>query len=38
MIGADRAGDHVDVFIGFNVQGAGGTQPVIKLLMADVSC
>jgi Flp pilus assembly protein CpaB len=36
MIGEIAAGDHVDVFIGFNVQGAGGTQPVIKLLMADV--
>ena len=36
MIGQIGAGDHVDVFIGFSVQGAGGTQPVIKLLMADV--
>jgi pilus assembly protein CpaB len=36
MIGEISAGDHVDVFIGFNVQGAGGTQPTIKLLMADV--
>jgi pilus assembly protein CpaB len=36
MIGQITAGDHVDIFIGFNVQGAGGTQPVIKLLMADV--
>ena len=36
MIGQIAAGDHVDVLIGFNVQGAGGTQPVIKLLMADV--
>jgi Flp pilus assembly protein CpaB len=36
MIGQIGDGDHVDVFIGFNVQGAGGTQPVIKLLMADV--
>jgi len=36
MIGQISAGDHVDIFIGFNVQGAGGTQPVIKLLMADV--
>jgi hypothetical protein len=26
----------VDIFIGFALQGAGGTQPVIKLLMADV--
>jgi pilus assembly protein CpaB len=36
MIGQVAAGDHVDVLIGFNVQGAGGTQPVIKLLMPDV--
>jgi Flp pilus assembly protein CpaB len=36
MIGQISAGDHVDIFIGFSVQGAGGTQPVIKLLMADV--
>ena len=36
MIGQITAGDHVDIFIGFSVQGAGGTQPVIKLLMADV--
>ena len=36
MIGQITAGDHVDIFIGFAVQGAGGTQPVIKLLMADV--
>jgi pilus assembly protein CpaB len=36
MIGQIGTGDHVDIFIGFNVQGAGGTQPVIKLLMADV--
>ena len=36
MIGQIAAGDHIDVLIGFNVQGAGGTQPVIKLLMADV--
>jgi Flp pilus assembly protein CpaB len=36
MIGQISAGDHVDIFIGFNLQGAGGTQPVIKLLMADV--
>jgi Flp pilus assembly protein CpaB len=36
MIGQISAGDHVDIFIGFNVAGAGGNQPVIKLLMADV--
>jgi Flp pilus assembly protein CpaB len=36
MIGQITAGDHVDIFIGFAVQGAGGTQPIIKLLMTDV--
>jgi pilus assembly protein CpaB len=36
MLGQISAGDHVDIFIGFALQGAGGTQPVIKLLMADV--
>ena len=36
MIGQIGAGDHVDIFMGFALQGAGGTQPVIKLLMADV--
>jgi Flp pilus assembly protein CpaB len=36
MIGAISAGDHVDIFIGFTLAGAGGNQPVIKLLMADV--
>lgn len=36
MIGQISAGDHVDIFMGFALQGAGGTQPVIKLLMADV--
>jgi Flp pilus assembly protein CpaB len=36
MLGQISAGDHVDIFIGFVLQGAGGAQPVIKLLMADV--
>jgi pilus assembly protein CpaB len=36
MIGQIGTGDHVDIFIGFNLAGAGGNQPVIKLLMADV--
>jgi len=36
MIGQISAGDHVDIFMGFAREGAGGTQPVIKLLMADV--
>ena len=36
MIGQISAGDHVDIFIGFALSGAGGTQPIIKLLMTDV--
>jgi pilus assembly protein CpaB len=36
MIGQIAAGDHVDIFIGFVLAGAGGNQPVIKLLMTDV--
>jgi Flp pilus assembly protein CpaB len=36
MLGQIAAGDHVDIFMGFVVAGAGGNQPVIKLLMADV--
>jgi Flp pilus assembly protein CpaB len=29
-------GDHVDIFIGINRKSAGGSKPVIKLLMQDV--
>jgi pilus assembly protein CpaB len=37
MIGQISAGDHIDIFVGVNRQGAGGSQPIIKLLMADVT-
>jgi Flp pilus assembly protein CpaB len=33
MIGQINAGDHVDVYVGFNVQGPGGAVPALKLLM-----
>ena len=36
MVGQISAGDHIDIFMGFVLQGAGGAQPIIKLLMADV--
>jgi pilus assembly protein CpaB len=36
MLGQISAGDHVDIFIGLNVAGAAGNQPVLKLLMTDV--
>jgi pilus assembly protein CpaB len=36
MLGQISAGDHVDIFIGLNLRSIGGSQPVIKLLMADV--
>jgi pilus assembly protein CpaB len=36
MLGQIGTGDHVDIFIGINLKTIGGTQPVIKLLMADV--
>lgn len=37
MGGAIGAGDHIDIFVGVNRQGTGGSQPIIKLLMADVT-
>lgn len=36
MVGLLGAGDHVDIYVGLNRLGPGGSQPVIKLLMADV--
>jgi Flp pilus assembly protein CpaB len=36
MLGEIAAGDHVDIFVGVSIKSIGGTQPVIKLLMADV--
>jgi pilus assembly protein CpaB len=37
MGGAIGAGDHIDIFVGVNRQASGGSQPIIKLLMADVT-
>jgi Flp pilus assembly protein CpaB len=36
MVGQLGAGDHIDIFVGLNRIGAGGSQAIIKLLMADV--
>ena len=38
MVGQIRAGDHVDVFAGFQVQpdGAGAPRPVLRVLLQDV--
>ena len=37
MVGQIGAGDHIDIFVGVNRLGSGGSQPIIKLLMADVT-
>jgi pilus assembly protein CpaB len=37
MAGAIGAGDHIDIFVGVNRQASSGSQPVIKLLMEDVT-
>jgi pilus assembly protein CpaB len=37
MGGSIGAGDHIDIFVGVNRIGPSGSQPVIKLLMADVT-
>jgi len=37
MAGQIGAGDHIDIFVGVNRLGSGGTQPVIKLLMEDIT-
>jgi pilus assembly protein CpaB len=37
MIGQIGDGDHIDIYVGLNRIGRGGSQPVIKLLMADVT-
>ena len=37
MVGQIGAGDHIDIFVGVNRLGSGGTQPIIKLLMEDVT-
>jgi len=37
MVGQIGAGDHIDIFVGVNRLGSGGTQPIIKLLMEDIT-
>jgi Flp pilus assembly protein CpaB len=37
MVGQIAAGDHIDIYVGVNRIGPSGSQPVIKLLMADVT-
>jgi Flp pilus assembly protein CpaB len=37
MVGQIGAGDHIDIYVGVNRIGPSGSQPVIKLLMADVA-
>jgi pilus assembly protein CpaB len=37
MVGQIGAGDHIDIFVGVNRLGPAGSQPVIKLLMEDIT-
>ena len=37
MAGQIGAGDHIDIFVGVNRLGSGGSQPIIKLLMDDIT-
>jgi pilus assembly protein CpaB len=37
MVGQIGAGDHIDIFVGVNRLGPTGSQPIIKLLMADIT-
>jgi len=37
MVGQIGAGDHIDIFVGVNRIGPSGSQPVIKLLMEDIT-
>jgi Flp pilus assembly protein CpaB len=37
MVGQIAAGDHIDIFVGLNRVSPSGSQPIIKLLMADVT-
>ena len=37
MVGQIGAVDHIDIFVGVNRLGSGGTQPIIKLLMEDIT-
>lgn len=36
LLGVLAAGDHVDVYVGFNQSGVAGTQPILKQLMQNV--
>jgi Flp pilus assembly protein CpaB len=37
MVGQIGSGDHIDIYVGVNRVGPSGSQPVIKLMMADVT-
>jgi pilus assembly protein CpaB len=37
MVGQIGAGDHIDIYVGLNRQGPSGSQPIVKLLMEDVT-
>ncbi len=37
MVGQISAGDHIDIYVGLNRQGPSGSQPIVKLLMEDVT-
>jgi pilus assembly protein CpaB len=37
MIGEIATGDHIDIYVGLNRLGPGGSQAIIKLLMEDVT-
>jgi pilus assembly protein CpaB len=37
MVGQIGAGDHIDIFVGVNRLTSGGSQPIIKLLMTDIT-
>jgi Flp pilus assembly protein CpaB len=37
MVGQIGAGDHIDIYVGVNRIGPSGAQPVIKLMMSDVT-
>ncbi len=37
MVGQIAAGDHIDIYVGVNRVGPNGSQPIIKLLMADIT-
>jgi pilus assembly protein CpaB len=37
MVGQIAAGDHIDIYVGLKRVGPNGTQPIIKLMLADVT-